>query len=365
MSEHSGEKTEQPTPRRLEEAVKRGQFARSAEVQTAFVLLSGWIGLKLIGPEIWRQLGGAQILVLGHLAEMPLSMDVLPRYVIQGLIVFGLCVGPVLAATMLGGALSGAIQNRFQTASEALAVNWERISPMSGFKRIFSVRGGVATGLSLLKLGVIGLMSYSTVQHVLNDPIFHSTVDVARIAAFLAQASSSLFLAVSLSLLVLAGGDYAYQLWQTHRDLMMTREELKDEMKHTEGNPQVKARQRRRRLTKTLRQMLTEVPKADVVITNPTHFAVALRYDRKTMKAPRIIAKGSRLNALRIREIAHRHQVPVQENKPLARVMFKYGKVGGEIPAQLYAAVAEVLAWVYRVNRYRYYAEDNRAQTLN
>jgi flagellar biosynthetic protein FlhB len=111
--------------------------------------------------------------------------------------------------------------------------------------------------------------------------------------------------------------------------------------------------------------MLLDVPKADVIVTNPTHLAIALRYDRKTMKAPRILAKGSRLNALRIRELAKQHQVPILENKPLARVMFKYGKVGGEIPAQLYAAVAEILAWVYRVNRYRYYTEQNQTYVGN
>ncbi|MBP9900997.1 MAG: EscU/YscU/HrcU family type III secretion system export apparatus switch protein, partial [Verrucomicrobia bacterium] len=160
-------------------------------------------------------------------------------------------------------------------------------------------------------------------------------------------------------LAVIAALDYTYQFWRTNRDLMMTKEEVKEEMKNSEGNPQMKARQRRRRAVKTVRQMLLDVPKADVVVTNPTHFAIALRYDRKTMKAPRIVAKGTRLNALRIREIATRNQVPIVENKPLARMMFKYGKVGGEIPAQLYAAVAEILAYVYRINRYRYYAEQN------
>jgi flagellar biosynthetic protein FlhB len=140
---------------------------------------------------------------------------------------------------------------------------------------------------------------------------------------------------------------------------MMTREEVKDETKNTEGNPQIKSRQRRLRQRLTQRKMFLDVPRADVIVTNPTHLAVALRYDRKTMKAPRIVAKGSRLNALRIREIARQHQVPVIENKPLARLMFKHGRVGAEIPAQLYAAAAEILAWVYRVNRYRYYTENN------
>jgi flagellar biosynthetic protein FlhB len=141
--------------------------------------------------------------------------------------------------------------------------------------------------------------------------------------------------------------------------MMMSKEEVKEESKSSEGNPEVKAQQKRKRMQLAKRKMFLDVPKADVILVNPTHIAIALRYDRKTMKAPVIVAKGSRLNALRIREIAGQHQIPILENKPLARMLFKYGRVGGEIPAQFFAAVAEVLAWVYRVNRYRYYVEGN------
>jgi flagellar biosynthetic protein FlhB len=159
--------------------------------------------------------------------------------------------------------------------------------------------------------------------------------------------------------LVIAAADYGYQWWHTHHDLMMTRDELKEEMKNTEGNQRIKGARRRRRSTSKAK-MLAEVPKADVIVTNPTHIAVALRYDRKTMRAPKVVAKGIRLNAEQIREVARQHQVPILENKPLARLLFKHGRIGGEVPAQFYAAVAEVLAWVYRVNRYRYYTEQNQ-----
>jgi flagellar biosynthetic protein FlhB len=175
----------------------------------------------------------------------------------------------------------------------------------------------------------------------------------------MAESSFKIVLRVAMALLVLAAIDYGYQVWRNTQDMMMTKEEVKEESKSSEGNPQIKAQQRRKRRANTKRKMLLEVPNADVVLVNPTHIAIALRYDRKTMKAPRIVAKGSRLNALRIKEIARQHQVPIIENKPLARLMFKYGRVGGEIPAQLYAAVAEVLAWVYRVNAYRYYREQS------
>jgi flagellar biosynthesis protein FlhB len=185
-------------------------------------------------------------------------------------------------------------------------------------------------------------------------------VSLARIAGFMADSAFRLVLQAAMALVVLAAVDYAFKFWQNSQELKMTKQELKEESKSTEGNPQVKAQQHRRRLAASKRKMLAEVPKADVIVTNPTHIAVALRYDKKTMKAPVIVAKGSRLNALRIREIAQQHQVPIVENKPLARLMFKYGRVGGEIPAQFYAVVAEVLAWVYRVNAYRYYREQSQ-----
>jgi len=357
----TGEKTEKPTPRRLEEAIKRGQFARSAEVQTVFVLVGGLLAFKMLGSDVWRQLASTQTSVLGHLHEIPLTLDTMQGYTIQAATVFGACAGPVVVATVMGGLLAGGIQNRFQTASETLTMKWERLNPVEGFKRVFSGRSLVPTGISLMKLTLISLLTYSQVKLLLADPIFYTAVDVGRIGQFLAQAAFGITWRVVLGLSVLAGLDYTYQFWRTNRDLMMTRDEVKEEMKNSEGNPQMKARQRRRRAMKTVRQMLLDVPKADVIVTNPTRLAIALRYDRKTMKAPRIVAKGARLNAARIREIAARHQIPMIENKPLARMMFKYGKVGGEIPAQLYSAVAEILAYVYRINRYRYYAELNNA----
>jgi flagellar biosynthetic protein FlhB len=359
MSESAGEKTEQATPKRLEEAHKKGQFAKSREVQTVFVLMAAMIALMFSGGEIWQVMANTQAAILGHLHDIPLTSDAMQGYAVNGVLVFGHCVWPVLAATMLAGLLAGGIQTRFRTAPDALDLNWERLNPVEGMKRVFSGKSAVPALIGVVKLSVVIALSYGVIKGILSDPIFHSSVSVARIAGFMADSSFKIVLRVSMALLVLAAVDYGYQFWSTNRDLMMTKQEVKEETKSTEGNPQVKARQRRKHRANTKRKMLMEVPKADVVVVNPTHLAVALRYDRKTMKAPKIVAKGSRLNALRIREIAQEHQVPIIENKPLARLMFKYGRVGGEIPAQLYVAVAEILAWVYRVNAYRYYREQS------
>ena len=359
MSEQAGEKTEQPTQRRLEEALKRGQIARSPEVQTVFVMFGSLAALVFAGQEIWRNLVGTTVLTLGHLHDTSVTSNALQGYALSGTWLLLRCAGPVVLGTALAGLLAGAIQNRFNSASEALTPDWNRVNPAEGFKRIFSVQSWVPTAMALAKLGFLIALTYSELRSIFNDPIFATAVSVERIAEFLAGAWLRLFFRISLGLLAIAAADYGYQWWRTNHDLMMTRQELKDEMKNTEGNPQVKAARRRRRLTNKAK-MLAEVAKADVVVTNPTHIAVALRYDRKTMRAPKIVAKGIRLNAAKIREIAQEHQVPLLENKPLARMLFKHGRVGGEIPAQFYAAVAEVLAWVYRVNRYRYYTERNQ-----
>jgi len=359
MSEQTGEKTEQPTPRRLEEAIKHGQVAKSAEVQTVFVLLGGLGALAFAGQEIWQNLVMAMVMTFSHLHDTSLSINSLQGYSVSGVLLLVKCVAPVVLATMMAGLVAGAIQNRFQTASEALTPDWNRVNPVEGLQRVVSVRSLVPTLVAVVKFLFIIAVTYSEVQRILTDPIFATSVSVSRLAAFLADTCLRILFRVSVGLVVIAAADYGYQWWRTQQDLMMTRDEVKDDMKNTEGNPRIKAARRRRRATSKAKA-LAEVPQADVVVTNPTHIAVALRYQRKSMRAPKIVAKGIRLNAQRIREIAAQYQVPVVENKPLARMLFKHGRVGSEIPAHLYAAVAEVLAWVYRVNRYRYYAEQNQ-----
>ena len=358
--EQTGEKTEQPTQRRLEDAIKHGQTPRSAEVQTVFVLFGAIAALMFCGRDTWQIFVNTEVQTFSHLHDTNISADSLQGYGVFAALVVMKCTGPFVVCTMLAGLLAGAIQNRFQTASEVLSPDWNRLNPVEGFKKLFSNQSLVPTLIAAVKFAVVLLLTYTEIRSILLDPIFTSSVSVGRLAEFLGQTGLGILLRVSLAMVVIAAGDYGYQFWKSSHDLMMTKDELKEESKQTEGNPQVKNARRRRKSTSKAKQ-LAEVAKADVVVTNPTHIAVALRYDRKTMKAPKVIAKGIRLNAQKIREMAVQHQVPIMENKPLARMLFKQAKVGGEVPAQLYAAVAEVLAWVYRINRYRYFAERNQA----
>jgi flagellar biosynthetic protein FlhB len=294
--------------------------------------------------------------MLGHLHDTPLSADAMQGYAWHGTLVFLQCAAPVVLAAMFCGLLAGGIQNRFSTASEALGFHWERVNPAEGFQRVFSGRSAVPTLVAVFKFILIFSLTYSVIQDVMRDPVFTTSVSLPRYVEFLAESALKICLRVLLAVGVIASTDYGYQFWRNHKDLMMSREEIKEEMKSTEGNQQVKGMRRKLRAM-SKRKMLAQVPKADVVVTNPTHIAIALRYDRKTMQAPRVVAKGIRRNADQIRELARAHGVPIVENKPLARLMWKYGKPGREIPAQLYAAVAEVLAYVYRTNPYRYYAD--------
>ncbi|MCZ7637266.1 MAG: EscU/YscU/HrcU family type III secretion system export apparatus switch protein [Verrucomicrobia bacterium] len=244
MSEFS-EKTEQPSPHKLEEAQKRGQIPRSAEVQTTFVLLGGLVGLLFFGSDTWRLLTNALTATLNHLHDTQVSVASLQAQALEGALLALRCAGPVTAGALVGGLLAGGLQSRFQTASEALQPNWERLNPAQGFQRVFSMRSAVPTVIAAVKVAVIILLTYSTVQQVLSDPVFSSTVSLERLAAFLASASVKIFTRVLLALAVIAAADYAYQLWRTHQDLMMTRDELKEETKNQEGNPQVKANRRR------------------------------------------------------------------------------------------------------------------------
>jgi flagellar biosynthetic protein FlhB len=242
------------------------------------------------------------------------------------------------------------MQTGFLYNEEALQVRWDRLDPVNGFKRLFSLRAVVEGFKAVLKLTLILGISYLLLRNHLQTLPRLMSFTIPQIFVFLGQVMVRLMSGVGFFMLALAAFDYLYQRWDLENEMRMTKQEVKEEVKSREGDPLIRARIKRVQRDIASRRMMDEVPKADVIVTNPTHIAVALKYD-ETMVAPKVIAKGAELIAKKIKEIAREHNIPIIENKPLARTIFKTLKIGQAIPRELYAAVAEVLSYVYRLKK--------------
>ena len=358
MAENEGgEKTEQPSAKRLQEAFDMGNFARSPEVSTALMVAAAVLILTVMTPRIFETFKLYMVGTFAQLSRPAIDSDSVTYLFWNFMMQAGYCVVPVMAVAVVTSIIAGGLQSRFNLSPRAFEPKWEKLNPWPGIQGMFKMQSLVRLGVSLLKLGFIVGLTYPVVKDVVKDPVFHAATDFNHLLNFMAQTAQTVGIRVLLGLIVVAAADYGYQFWHHQQEMMMTKQEVKEENKGSEGNLQVKGEFRKRRRDLLRKKWLKEIPTADVIITNPTHLSVALRYDRKSMGAPRIVAKGSRLNALRIREIAKQHQIPIVENKPVARMLFKHCKEGQEILPQLFAAVAEILAYVYRVNRYRYYTQ--------
>lgn len=358
MADSFSERTEKPTPRKLAEAQSRGQFARTPEIQTVAVLAAGFAVITMTGGKIVQVIMTCMVDTWGQLGRVPITASSIQAVFASLAYWLMICVAPIMAAAVIASILAGGLQSRFHFSTERLSIHWERLNPVQNIQQFFAPLPSIMRFLvGLLKLLVILGFTYVVIKRLLGHPIFYSTTSFREILLFIIEAVRSVTLRVLGGLALIALVDYGYHFWKNQRDLMMTKEEVKEESKNAEGNPQVKSELRRRRFALLRQNWMKEIPKADVIVTNPTHLSIALRYDRKTMRAPRVIAKGARFNALRIREIAAEFQIPIIENKPVAQFLFKHCKSGQEVPADVYAAVAEILAHVYRTNRFRYYSE--------
>ncbi|TVR49991.1 MAG: EscU/YscU/HrcU family type III secretion system export apparatus switch protein [Puniceicoccaceae bacterium] len=348
-------KTEEPTEKRIKDAFEEGQFAKSPEIQVAFGLGAGFLVLLFAGPTIGMRVGEIGQMILGSLAEFEVNRDSLGMWTRFGIGEVMQLVMPITLAAVVAGVVSGGLQSGFQLSPKALEVKWEKMNPASGFKRLVSADVLVRFGIDLLKLiAVVGILLLA-LRRVMQDPIFHSAVDIRHVGNFILDTALYVLVRVLLATAVIAAISYFYQKQKTRKDLRMTRDEVKRERKNAEGDPHVKSAQRAMARRLLVKQMLSAVPTADVVVTNPTHFAVALKYEQGVDRAPVVLARGENLFAQRIKELARRHGVPMVENRPLARMLYKYGRVRKEIPAQLYQAVAEILAFVYRTHRYYFH----------
>ena len=344
------DKTEPATPRKKEESRKKGQVAKSRDLSSVAVLSAGVIYLYFGARHMTEALGNC---IQSSFKTVHLYTDNIQDLIsltIASVERFIWIALPIMAVTMMIALTINLLQTGFLFSVETLSPKASKIDPLKGAKRIFSRQSLVELAKSILKLIIVASVAFSTLKNELNQVIPLLYQEKIQIFSVLGQSAFKVTIRCCVILTILAILDFLYQRWDHEQKLKMTKQEVKDEYKHTEGDPMVKSRIRSIQREMARRRMMAEVPKADVVITNPTHLAVALRYDQSNMPAPRIVAKGANKIAERIKTLAKEHEIPVVEDKPLAQNLYKL-EIGEEIPAQFYQAVAEILAYVYGLRR--------------
>lgn len=350
----ASDRTEKPTPRRVRDARQKGQVVRSRDVVQAATLAAALMALGWAGQWMTGLLGFAIRDALVQLDRFPgrdLSVGELQSQLILGLGRLLLVVAPVALTAIFSVVAFSVAQSGFVVATEALKPNWGRLNPVNGFKRLGFSAGGIDTLKMMVLATVLTYISYRIVHNNLEQSGRFARMSPLQASAVGWGDLSSLMKQCALAMVVVACADYAVQRWRLMTSLKMTKQEVKDDAKLTDGNPEIKARVRRIQMTMARKRMLSAVPNATVVVTNPTHFAVALEYRRSAMMAPRVLAKGRGHMAQRIKAIARDHGVPTVENVPLAQALYKTVEVGDYIPAELFEAVAEVLAYLIRLKQ--------------
>lgn len=344
-----GEKTEDASGRKLDKAREEGQVAKSMEIPSVSVLFAGGIALYFFSSVIYKTLLAVLDDSLRFNGVPPLTDVEVVYLFIRYLEKMFVMVSPVLCAVFLAALLSNVSQVGFHLSWKALEPKLSKLNPIQGFAQKFSSKALVDFVKDVLKLVVVFLVSYQVVKGEVNNIVRLYDHSISYILLYVMKISFEIFIKVLLFMILLAILDYAYQKWKFLEDQKMTKQEVKDEAKQTEGDPQVKSRIRQLQAEAARQRMMAEVPEADVVVTNPTHLSVAVKYDGMTMEAPMVIAKGAGSVALNIRRIAEENDVPLVEDKPLARNLYSMVDIGQSVPAELFQAVAELLAYVYKL----------------
>lgn len=346
----SEEKTEKATPKRKQESREKGQVAKSRELISAILLLLMFWGLKVFSPHIINEL----VLMSKRMLTLS-SIQIKDLYTIKNLmnlfvyciIVFFKICAPILLIALIASLISNYMQVGFLFTAKPLMPNFNKLNPLEGVKRIFSKHTLVEFLKSNIKIFIIGYFIYSYLKDNYRSIPDLISMSVENTAIFIGNAIINIGFRAGFAFLILSIFDYAFQIWDFEKNLKMSKQEVKEEYKQTEGNPQIKSKIKEKQRQLSLRRMMAEVPKADVIITNPTHYAVAIKYDTSLSEAPLVLAKGKDLIAQRIKELAKENKVTIVENKPLAQALYKSVEIGQSIPIELYKAVAEVLAFVY------------------
>ncbi len=344
----SGEKTEEPTPHKLQEARKKGQIAKSKDLTSAILLLVSFFMLKNTSVHIWEELTQLSRICFEQipLEFSPSVAGAILMYVLK--VLFNI-LGPIFGATFITAIILEVLQTGFLLSFSPLEPKLEKLNPIEGFKKFFTLKQYIELAKSLVKMGFVVVLIYSVIKEDLFMVVISTHLGLWEIMGFTGALAYKIVLRVGLFYLMIAFFDYFYQRYEYTKSLRMSKKEIKDEYKRLEGDPLVKQRQRDVQRQMAQSRQMGAVPNADVVVTNPIHLAIALSYKPNKMKAPRVLAKGKRLVAQDIRRLATEHQIPIIENPPLAQAMFPLIEVDEEVPPEFYKAVAEILAFVYNL----------------
>ncbi len=349
MAEDDSEKTEDPTGKKLSNARDEGRVTQSQEIKIWAGLMGALVMVSMLAPMLGRDVAQMLLPYIEHPHTIDMSREALGQTLSnQVMSLIWLLLMP-LVVLMVFGVVANISQVGLMFVTKNISFNLGKLSPMGGIKRLFSANNLVNFLKSLFKIGVIGFVIFLVLKSKVNDILGLVAVDMLAMLQYLRSQTIRLIVVVLLMVTVLAAADWFYQRWSFMQTMRMTKQEVKDEHKQQEGDPLIKGRLRSLRHQRARQRMMAAVPRADVVVTNPTHFAVALKYDMEAMAAPVLVAKGADLVAFRIRELAEENEVPIVENPPLARALFATVELDQEVPPEHYKAVAEVIGYVMKL----------------
>ncbi len=348
----SQEKTEKATPQKKLESRKKGQLARSAEIPSSFMMIGVFLFMSFIGG--WM-IEGFQSMIrsnLVHITDWSLTEQNVDRMLKENVWQAALIAAPLMGVSLVMGILGNYVQVGFLIATDPLKAKLERINPLKGAKRIFSVRSIVELLKSLIKITFISAVTFIVLWNKREEVMLISQQSLGDALGLIGSLIVQTGLAVAILMLFLAILDYVYQKYDFEKNIRMSKQDIKDEYKKSEGDPLIKSKIKEKQRALGMNRMISEIPNADVVITNPTHFAVALKYDPREMDKPTVIAKGMDYVAIKIKEKAKEHDIIMTENVQLARALYHQVEIGEGVPEELFKAVAEVLAYVYSIKGY-------------
>lgn len=343
------EKTEQATGKRLHESREKGQVAKSQEINSFTLMLLGFVFLYFFGSIMGEKLSMLATTIFSSLDQLEMNIRLLEAYAHKGILFMGLLLAPVFLTLVIASLIAGYGQVGFKITPKALKPDFKKFNPIKGIKNLFFSSKSIAElAKSVFKLAIMTWLSYIVLSDIIVQSVTLVDYSIHDITSFMIVNAFDFIWKFSLAYAVLALADFLWQKHKHKKDLMMTKQEVKDENKQSEGDPLVKGKIRSKQIEASRRRLTSEVPEADVVITNPTHYAVALKYQMGGEGAPKVVAKGVDLMAKRIRDIATEHGIPLHEDPPLARALYKYCDEGDEIPQHLFRAVAQILAYVFK-----------------